>query len=175
MTTSIPRALRSDDRSGTRVTMIRTFSISAIALAVVTAIGCAPASTTPDDAGGGGKGGGGGGGGAAVVTYTKDIKPIFSVKCATCHTTDGLGGHNIGATYADALKPVNTTDAPSGCFKDGDAKTMPKTIGECTLPAIMEGWMPMAMGCFNTPRPDTCVSLAEQDVVAAWIAAGMPQ
>jgi hypothetical protein len=151
--------------------MMRKLSLSAIALALVAAVGCAPASTTPDDAGGGGSGGGGG---SAAVTYTKDIKPIFSVKCATCHTTDGLGGHNIGTTYADALKPVNTTDAPAGCFKDA-AKTMPKTIGECTLPAIMEGWMPMAMGCFNTPRPDPCVSLAEQDVVAAWIAAGMPQ
>jgi hypothetical protein len=31
------------------------------------------------------------------------------------------------------------------------------------------------MGCFNTPRPDPCVTLAQQDVVAAWIAAGMPQ
>jgi hypothetical protein len=39
----------------------------------------------------------------------------------------------------------------------------------------MEGWMPMSMGCFNTPRPDPCVTLAQQDVVAAWIAAGMPQ
>ena len=87
----------------------------------------------------------------------------------------GWAAHNIGTTYADALKLVMTTDAPAGCFKDGDAKTMPKTIGECTLPAIMEGWMPMAMGCFNTPRPAPCVSLAEQDVVAAWVAAGMPQ
>jgi hypothetical protein len=173
MTTINPRALRFDHRSGTRVTMMRTFSLAAIALAVVVTVGCAPASTTPDAGGGGGKGGGGGGGSAAV-TYTKDIKPIFSVKCATCHTTDGLGGHNIGTTYADVHKPVDTVDAPAGCFKDA-GKTMPKTIGECTLPAIMEGWMPMAMGCFNTPRPDTCVSLAEQDVVAAWIAAGMPQ
>jgi hypothetical protein len=152
--------------------MMRNLFVSAFALAVIAAVGCAPASTTPDDAGGGGTGGGGG---SAAVTYTKDIKPIFSVKCATCHTTDGLGGHNIGSTYADVHMLVNTVDAPAGCFKDGAAKTMPKTIGECTLPAIMEGWMPMAMGCFNTPRPDTCVSLAEQDVVAAWIAAGMPQ
>ena len=145
MTTSTSRALRFDDRSGTRVTMMRNFFVSAFALSAI-----------------------------AAVTYTKDIKPIFSVKCATCHTTDGLGGHNIGSTYADVHMLVNTVDAPAGCFKDA-AKTMPKTIGECTLPAIMEGWMPMAMGCFNTPRPDTCVSLAEQDVVAAWIAAGMPQ
>jgi hypothetical protein len=148
--------------------MMRNLTLAAIALAGVAATACAPDATTPD-------GGGGGSGGAAVVTYTKDVKPIFAVKCAPCHTTDGAGAHNIGTTYADASKMVMTPDAPAGCFKDGDAKTMPKTIGECTLPAIMEGWMPMGMYCFNTPRPSGCVSLAEQDVVAAWIAAGMPQ
>ena len=66
-------------------------------------------------------------------------------------------------------------DAPAGCFKDGFDKTMPKTMGECALAAIMEGWMPMAGGCFNTPRPAGCVTLAEQDVIAAWVAAGMPE
>jgi mono/diheme cytochrome c family protein len=135
------------------------------------ALGCAPAATLSDDGGPDT----GGGDIAVAVTYTKDVQPIFMAKCATCHTGDGSGGHNIGTTYADAFKLVMTTDAPAGCFKDGDAKTMPKTIGECTLPAIMEGWMPMSMGCFNTPRPDPCVTLAQQDVVAAWIAAGMPQ
>jgi hypothetical protein len=132
-----------------------------IAFAAFAALACAPEATTPDAGGG--------------VTYTHDVQPIFMAKCATCHTTDGLGAHNIGTTYQDAFKMVMTTDAPAGCFKDGTAKTMPKTIGECTLPSIMEGWMPMSMGCFNTPRPAACVSLAEQDVVAAWIAAGMPQ
>jgi len=145
--------------------MMRGFFRTVFALTAVTALGCAPEATTPD----------GGGGGAAAVTYTKDVQPIFAVKCAPCHTTDRQGMHNIGTTYADALKPVNTPDAPSGCFKDGDAKTMPKTIGECTVPAIMEGWMPMAMGCFNTPRPAECVSLEQQDVVTRWVAAGMPQ
>jgi hypothetical protein len=138
---------------------------SVLALVLLTAAGCLPESTSPND-------GGGDTGGA--VTYTKDIQPIFAVKCAPCHTGQTLGFHDIGTTYADALKPVMTTDAPAGCFKDVD-KTMPKTIGECTLPAIMEGWMPMGMYCFNTPRPATCVSLAEQDVVAAWIAGGMKQ
>ena len=52
---------------------------------------------------------------------------------------------------------------------------MPKTIGECTVPAIKEGWMPLAMQCFNTPRPATCVSLDEQAIIEAWVAAGMPQ
>jgi hypothetical protein len=153
---------------------MRTFACSAAALAAVAVSGCLPASTSEGDASTSNDTSMTSDA-ASAVTYTKDVQPIFMAKCAPCHTTDGQGGHNIATTYADALKLVNTTDAPSGCFKDGDAKTMPKTIGECTLPAIMEGWMPMAMGCFNTPRPDTCVTTAQQDVVAAWVAAGMPQ
>ncbi len=140
---------------------MRSFVLSVVALAATAALGCAPEATMPSDAG-------------ATVTYTKDVQPIFLAKCADCHTTMGQGGHNIATTYADAMKPVQSLDAPAGCFKDA-AKTMPKTMGECALAAIMEGWMPMAMGCFNTPRPTPCVTLAEQDVIAAWVAAGMPQ
>jgi hypothetical protein len=131
-----------------------------------TALGCLPASTSPTDAGSDSGG---------AVTYTKDVQPIFGVKCAPCHTGQSMGNHNIGTTYADALKPVVSLDSPAGCWLDGFNKTMPKTIGECTVPAIMEGWMPMAMGCFNTPRPDTCVSVDQQAIVEAWVAAGMPQ
>jgi len=163
--------LRFSVRSGSDVAMPSRLALSAITVAIAAALGlgCAPEPMTKSD-GGGGSGGGGGG-----VTYTKDIKPLFMVKCAPCHTTDGLGAHNIGTTYADVLKPVQSVDAPPGCFKDGLDKTMPKTMGECALAAIMEGWMPMAMSCFNTPRPAACVTLAEQDLVAAWVAAGMPE
>jgi hypothetical protein len=156
--------------------MIRTLVFSAITLAAL-GLACAPEATTNNDGGGGSGGGAGGSGGSGAVTYTKDVKPIFAVKCAPCHTTDGQGAppHNIGTTYADALKLVITTDAPADCFKDGFDKMMPKTVGECTVPAIKEGWMPLAMQCFNTPRPATCVSLDEQAIIEAWVAAGMPQ
>jgi hypothetical protein len=142
----------------------------ALTFAAALALGCLPAVQTPAD--GGTPPVDGGGDGAAVVTYTKDVQPIFMVKCAPCHTGEGLGGHNIGTTYADAFKMVNTLDA-MGCWDS--TMTVPMTIGACALISIMNGWMPMSMGCFNTPRPDTCVSLAQQDVVAAWVAAGMPQ
>ena len=114
---------------------------------------------------------------SAAVTYTKDVKPILAAKCAPCHTTDGAGNppHNIGTTYADLSKVVVTPDAPADCFKDGFDKTMGKTIGECIVPAIMEGWMPMGQPCFNTPRPAPCISLDEQAIIEAWVAAGMPQ
>ena len=176
MISTVRAALRFTGRSGSRLPMMRRFSLTAIAVAALAATACAPEATTSDGGrGGGGSGGsGGGGGGGAAVTYTKDVQPIFMAKCGPCHTTYGLGAHNIATTYEDAFKPVQSLDAPAGCFMDVD-KTMPKKIGECSVPAIMEGWMPMSMGCFNTPRPAACVSLAEQDIITAWVAAGMPK
>jgi hypothetical protein len=150
--------------------MIRTVAFSVIVLAAVATGGCLPESGSLDN-----DGGAGGGGGSGGVTYTRDIKPIFMAKCAPCHTTEGLGGHNLGTTYADVRKPAVSLDAPAGCFFDGLYRTMPKTMGECALVSIMDGWMPMASGCFNTPRPPGCVTLVEQEVVAAWVAAGMPE
>ena len=150
---------------------IRKLSFAAIVLGAVAALACAPTPTSKSDASGTGGTGGGGGG----VTYTRDVQPILMAKCAPCHTTQGLGAHNIAATYDDVHDPVVSVDAPAGCFKDGFDKTMPKTMGECARVAIMEGWMPMAMFCADTPRPDPCVTLAQQDVIAAWVAAGMPE
>ena len=152
--------------------MMRKLSFSAIVLGAVAALAMRPHPDVEERRRRRGSGGGGGGGG---VTYTKDVQPILMAKCAPCHTTEGLGAHNIATTYDDVHDPVQSLDAPAGCFKDGFDKTMPKTMGECALAAIMEGWMPMAMGCFNTPRPAACVTLAEQDVIAAWVAAGMPE
>ena len=164
------------ERANREDSMIRTVAFSAFALAAVGALGCLPEMTSPSDGGAGGSGGqAGGGGSSGGVTYTRDVKPIFMAKCAPCHTTEGLGAHNIGTTYADVKKLAVSLDAPAGCYLDGLGKTMPKTMGECALAAIMEGWMPMASGCFNTPRPAACVTLAEQNIIAAWVAAGMPE
>jgi hypothetical protein len=156
--------------------VIRKLSFSAIVLGAVAALACAPTPTSKSDAAGGGGGGGGdGGGGGGGVTYSKDVQPILMTKCAPCHTTQGLGAHNIATTYDDVHDRVMSLDAPAGCFLDGFERTMPKTMGECALAAIMEGWMPMGGGCFNTPRPAGCVTLAEQEVIAAWVAGGMPE
>jgi hypothetical protein len=152
-------ALRFAARSGSQVTMMRGLLISTIALAAAGALGCAPDNSMSDDAGG-------------AITYTKDIKPIFAVKCAPCHTTEGMGGHNIGSNYADVLSKVQSLDA-MGCWDS--TMTMPVTRGECALISIANGWMPMAMGCFNTPRPATCVTTDQQMIIAQWVAAGMPQ
>jgi hypothetical protein len=150
--------------------MQRILARAAMTLAAALALGCAPDPISPTD--GGPQSGDAGDGGGGTVTYTKDVQPIFMAKCGPCHTGQGLGGHNIGTTYADALKPVMSLDA-MGCW-NADL-TVPKKKGECALISIMNGWMPMSKQCFITPRPAECVSLTEQDVVAAWVAAGMPQ
>src|SRR3954470_18825903 len=91
-------------------------------LAALALFGCLPASTSPMDGGNADTGG--------AVTYTKDVQPILTVKCTPCHTGSGLGNHNIGTTYSDALKPVQSMDS-FGCWNDTDPTmfTMPKKIG----------------------------------------------
>src|SRR3982751_3443519 len=139
-------------------------------LAVLALFACAPALTPPMD--------GGNADTAGAVTYTKDVQPILMVKCAPCHTGSGLGNHNIGTTYADALKPVESVDS-FGCWNDPDdtTHTMPKKVGECAQILILNGRMPNGAGSASTPplEPTMCLSAAEKAVIAAWVAAGLPQ
>lgn len=131
-------------------------------IAAVALCGCAPPVDVPGD---GGSGGG--------VTYTKDVRPILVAKCSPCHAGQRQGFHNIVTNYEDVHKNVESLDS-LGCWKDVEMM-MPKTVGECALISIMNGRMPLAMGCFIMPDKPTCVTPAERDVVAAWVAAGMPQ
>jgi hypothetical protein len=175
--------LRSSNQSGRQVSSMKKRLYCAIALVTLAGLGCAPSSMSSNDGGGGGggTGGGGGSGGGGAVTYTSAVKPILMAKCAPCHTTQAAGGHDVAAEYHfvhELVRPATepgASDTPEGCFDDGPIKMDPKTIGECTLAAIMTGWMPQGMGCFAMPRPAGCVSLAEQDIIAAWVAAGMPE
>jgi hypothetical protein len=139
-------------------------------LAALALFGCLPASTSPMDGSVTDTGG--------AVTYTRDVQPILMVKCAPCHTGSGLGNHNIGTTYADALKPVQSSDS-LGCWNDPDdtTHTMPKKVGECAQILILNGRMPNGAGCANNPplEPTMCLTDAEKAVIAAWVAAGLPQ
>jgi len=121
-------------------------------------LGCLPASTSPMDAG---------------VTYTKDVQPILLAKCSPCHAGQSQGMQNIATTYDDVNKDVGSLDAV-GCWNDV-AMTMPKKVGECALILARSGLMPKSMGCDQMPTQAICVTPAEQDVMAAWIAAGMPK
>ncbi len=114
----------------------------------------------------------------AMVTYTKDVQPILMAKCSPCHAGQNQGRHNIATNYADAHKEVDSIDSV-GCWKDESTATptMPRTVGECSLISARNGRMPMAMRCDQNlqPPPTICVTPAEQEVMAAWVAAGMPQ
>jgi len=119
-----------------------------------------------------------GGDAAKVVTYTKDVQPIFVAKCSPCHADQDQGEHNIATHYEDASKPVQSFDS-FGCWNDSDPSmfTMPKKVGECALILIMNGRMPQGAGCFNAmpEDPSKCLSSDQKATIAAWVAAGMPE
>jgi hypothetical protein len=102
-----------------------------------------------------------------LVTYTEDTQPIYADKCEPCHTELGFGGHNIGSEYEDAFLPANNNDC------DG------LTVGECTIIRIQSGEMPQGAGCTGDPEQDAdnpdCTTQLEQDLIQAWIDAGMPE
>jgi hypothetical protein len=159
-----------------RATYSRSGLLAFALASVVAGGGCAPDSSTVATDGGGADGGAGGS--AATVTYTKDVQPILMAKCAPCHTGQSLGDHNIATTYADALKQVKSVDS-LGCWNDTDPTmfTKPKMVGECALILIMNGRMPNGAGCGNAMplEPDMCLSAQQKSVIAAWVAAGLPQ
>lgn len=103
----------------------------------------------------------------AQATYTDDVQPIFVNKCAPCHTSLGIGGHNIGITYSDAFLPADNNDC------DG------LNVGQCTIVRIQSGDMPQGAGCTGDPAQDagnaSCLTQSEQDLVQAWIDLGLPE
>jgi hypothetical protein len=151
-----------------RSTLTAAYGFVIFAFAALGAPGCMPSSTTPMDGGPTDTGGG-------AVTYTKDIQPILAARCTPCHTTQGLGFHNIATSYADATKEVESVDS-FGCW-DGPNMDVPKKVGECALILIENGRMPQSAGCANTEplMPALCPTADEKAKLMAWIAAGMPQ
>jgi len=101
------------------------------------------------------------------VTWTADIQPVFAELCAPCHTDFGLGGHNMGTTYAEAPLPA-VNAACAGLTK-----------GACSIVRIQSGQMPPNRGCTGDPVVDAadpdCLDQSEQDLVQAWIDAGIPE
>jgi hypothetical protein len=100
-------------------------------------------------------------------TYTADTQPIFFEKCDPCHTTLGFGGHNIGTDYEDAFLPADNNDCTG------------LNIGQCTIVRIQSGEMPEGAGCTGDPEQDAdnpdCTTQLEQDLIQAWIDAGLPE
>jgi hypothetical protein len=103
----------------------------------------------------------------APVTWTADVQPIFEELCAPCHTGLGIGDLDIGVEYDDATLPAFSP----AC--DGLTK------GACTIVRIQAGQMPSGRGCTGDgavdAANDACLDQAEQDIVQAWIDAGIPE
>jgi len=102
-----------------------------------------------------------------LTTYVDDAQPIFLQKCDACHTGLGLGGHNVGTVYADALQPADD-NACTGL-----------TVGQCTIVLIQAGDMPQGAGCSGDPAQDAgnaaCLTQAEQTAVQEWIDDRLPE
>jgi len=102
-----------------------------------------------------------------LTTYTDDAQPIFLEKCDTCHTGAGLGNHNIGTVYADALKPAD----------DGNCAGL--TVGQCTIVLVQAGDMPQGAGCSGNPAQDAsnaaCLTQSEQSALQEWIDDLLPE
>jgi len=122
-------------------------------------------SSNTGDGGGGGDGGGSGdGGGDPAASFSADVQPIFSAKCAPCHTTANSGGVNFATIYEDT---------------QGDAFRCPgEKVYGCILIRIQNGQMPRFSGCTGDPALDidnaSCLTQEEQDRVSAWVDAGAP-
>ena len=102
-----------------------------------------------------------------LTTYVDDAQPIFLQKCDSCHTGLGLGGHNVGTVYADALQPADDNDCTG------------LTVGQCTIVLIQAGDMPQGAGCSGNPAQDAgnaaCLTQAEQSVLQEWIDDRLPE
>jgi hypothetical protein len=106
------------------------------------------------------------------------VQPILKAKCGTCHSGANQGGHNLTTTYADAKKPAESRqfdECWSGRDPESGELTGPKPMGECALLLTRAGKMPAFLACDSAspPEPAKCVTKAEVDVLAAWVAGGM--
>jgi hypothetical protein len=124
--------------------------------------------------GGQGSTGGSSGGAAVTTSYAKDVQPFLMAKCGKCHGGQGLGNQNIATVYADAKRPAESLQFDE-CWADVSTMTGPKTMGECALLLTRAGKMPAFEACDAPmpPNPAVCLTRAEIDILAAWVAGGM--
>jgi hypothetical protein len=112
------------------------------------------------------------------ATYVS-AKKVLAAKCMPCHTHDsnGAGGQNIGAFFADGIKQVSD-GAPDAC-KDAKDPTKNKKVAECSLIRIKDGSMPKGKGCMGDPSKDSgnpaCLTAAELNVIDNWISSGLAE
>jgi hypothetical protein len=98
-------------------------------------------------------------------TYNQVIQPMLASRCDPCHTTEGAGGFNHAVDYAATQEPSELCPG--------------KKVYECMLVLVKNGTMPEDGECSGDPSADAdnarCLTQAEHDRLAAWIAADAPQ
>ena len=94
---------------------------------------------------------------AAAVAY-KDVKSIFTTKCARCHVA---GGSGAGAhTFAE-------NDMGAGLAAK-NAKCAGQTKAQCAATLTASGDMPQGAGCDTDPSGAACVTKAEIEQLKKW-------
>ncbi len=112
-----------------------------------------------------------GAGDTGPFTTFAAVNTIFAAKCADCHTVDNFGGHNMGG--ADVTSAYNDSQLSASI-----ATCATLTKGECAQVRILSGAMPQSAGCTGDPTvddPTDCLTQAELDTLADWIADGQQQ
>lgn len=103
------------------------------------------------------------------TTSFSDVHPIFQNKCASCHTSGGSGGHNIG--HSDAATAYQQSQQT--------AYSVSGTKGAAALFRIQNGTMPQGRGCSGDPAQDAsnaaCLTAAEQSLIQTWLDEGQPE
>jgi hypothetical protein len=105
-----------------------------------------------------------GGDTTSTITWANDVLPILNRSSATggcqeCHKTGGIG---TGSFLSD---PNVVGQAAKAAVCSG------KKIGECIDIRVHDGSMPLGMNC--TIGKANCLTQAEGDTIAAWVAGGM--
>lgn len=87
------------------------------------------------------------------LTYSLKIQPILQQHCAPCHDNQKKGGHNLAASYPDAVKDASHPDCPG------------MSVAACSVLRITNGSMPKGNG---GTVPDEDLELLKD-----WVADGM--
>ena len=98
-------------------------------------------------------------------TYNQTIQPMLAAKCDPCHTVEAAGGFNHAVDYGATQEPSELCPG--------------KQVYQCMLVLVKDGIMPEDGECSGDPSADAdntrCLTQAEQDRLAAWIAADAPE
>lgn len=103
-----------------------------------------------------------GGGTPGVVSFALDIRPIFVASCGPCHVDENNGGHNIASD-----------DLAAGYIQAVE-------LGQTIVDRVNGGGMPPSYAeppnnCDGNPGDPGCLTVAEVELIQAWLAQCTPR